>query len=166
MVNSHALRLVPGWKLSCLSHALTSVSCTRSSALSAFWDSDTAKARKLGIAPRRSALKAAETAMPSILVRGRFCFFKLGKQRSKAVRHFVGHKVVVILLQLAADLGIVSKRIGRGWPATGRGLHGNVFFCHCGYFALLSPVHAERIMIPRCATSGPLRRLPVRGAKR
>src|SRR5690606_13375073 len=102
MVNSHALRLVPGWKLSCLSQALTSVSCTRSSALSAFCDNDTAKARKLGIAPRRSALKAAETAMPSILFRRGISFLKLGEQGGKAVRHVVGHKVVVILLQLAA----------------------------------------------------------------
>src|SRR5688572_33226563 len=166
MVNNHAFRFVPGWKLSCLSQALTSVSCTRSSALSAFWDSDTANARKLGIAPRRSALKAAETAMPSILFRDRISFFKLGEQRGKAIRHFVGHEIVVILLQLAADLGIRPKRIGRGRTATNRGLRGNVSFRHCKYFALLSPVHAERIMIARCATPVPMLPVALWGAKR
>src|SRR5690606_13525390 len=65
MVNSQALRLVPGWKLSCLSQALTNVSCTRSSALSAFCARETAKARSEGIDARRSALKPCETVILS-----------------------------------------------------------------------------------------------------
>src|SRR5262245_54807771 len=90
MVKSHAFRLVPGWKLDCLSHALTSVSWTRSSALSEFCASDIPKARRLGIAPRRSLLNPASEDMGSgLLLRialGRlFSGLEIAKQGLEAI---------------------------------------------------------------------------------
>src|SRR5690606_13085536 len=59
MVNSQAFILVPISKDSCLAQAFMIVSCTRSSALSCWPISDTAKARRLGSDDRSSRLNCA-----------------------------------------------------------------------------------------------------------
>src|SRR5579875_1413210 len=56
IVKSQARRFVPSTKDSILLHALTKVSCTRSSARSRLPHKDTAKARKFGTTARRSAV--------------------------------------------------------------------------------------------------------------
>src|SRR5690606_12137307 len=110
MVNTHAFRLVPGWNEDCLSHALTRDSWTRSSALSAFWDSDMAKARRLGMAPSRSCLKLEAPAISFTAMRGSrlFAVFELLQEVRELVGHLFGNEFFVILLELAPDLGIRS----------------------------------------------------------
>src|SRR5579872_645204 len=60
MVNSHALRLVPGWNFSELLQARRSDSWTRSSASVTEPDKEIANARKFLISASRSSLKLAE----------------------------------------------------------------------------------------------------------
>ena len=59
MVKSQAFILVPISKVSCLAQAFMIVSCTKSSALSCWPISDTAKARKLGSDASSSRLNCA-----------------------------------------------------------------------------------------------------------
>src|ERR1700726_351456 len=56
IVNNQALRLVPSTKVPILLQAFTKVSWTRSSARSRLPHKDTAKARRLGMTARRSAV--------------------------------------------------------------------------------------------------------------
>ena len=47
--------------------------------------------------------------MPSVLFLRGFSLFQLAEQLGEAIRHLVGHEIVVILLQLAADFGIRAQ---------------------------------------------------------
>src|ERR1700722_19160022 len=69
MVKSQAERFVPSTKLERLAHAFMSVSCTRSSARSELPQSESAKARKLGIARTRSSLSLSCAAIVAALTR-------------------------------------------------------------------------------------------------
>src|SRR6056297_1405544 len=68
MVNSQARMLVPGSKLSSLAHALSTVSCTRSSATEGLRDRLSAKARSSGTNPTSSSRVAADVATASAIV--------------------------------------------------------------------------------------------------
>src|ERR1700722_8625134 len=61
MVYNHAIMLDPGWNEPMFAHALTSVSCTRSSAREVRPHNDIANARRLGSAARRSSFTPAVT---------------------------------------------------------------------------------------------------------
>src|SRR5271163_1887483 len=60
MVNSHALRLVPGWNRSDLLHARSSASWTRSSATEMEPEREIANARKFLISASNSSLKLVD----------------------------------------------------------------------------------------------------------
>src|SRR5207245_1417018 len=103
IVKSHAGKLVPSTKEPRLLQALTSVSCTRSSARSGLPQRDTANARRLGMTAMRSAfiLALAAAGGPSlnlsILQRRIRRGLKLAEQVEKAIRHrFVQHVVIEI----------------------------------------------------------------------
>src|SRR6056297_1186790 len=68
MVNSQARMLVPGSKLSSLAQALSTVSCTRSSATEGLRDRLSAKARSSGTNPTSSSRVAADVATASVIV--------------------------------------------------------------------------------------------------
>ncbi len=64
MVNSHALRFVPGWKRCWFCQARRIVSCTRSSARAELLVSESAKARSEGRAERSPSRNSGSTLRP------------------------------------------------------------------------------------------------------
>src|SRR5271166_4016026 len=117
MVNSHARRLVPGWNLSDLLHALSSVSWTRSSASEADPDSEIANARKFTISATSSSLKLALGIAAVLLLRR----LQSSQQLEEFFRKRSGDQIVVMRLQRASD------RIQNLWIERGLrhlGVHG------------------------------------------
>src|SRR6478609_3617722 len=118
MVNSQARKLVPGSNLSELPQALSSVSCTRSSASCIEPDREAAKARRLGISRIKPSLNSLAWAavLASLALIGRrsgcalFGGFKLRQQDEELVRHGRVHDVVVMGLQRATD-GFLHLRV-------------------------------------------------------
>src|SRR5208337_1731524 len=102
MVNSHARRLVPGWNLSDLLHALKSVSCTRSSASDADPDREMANARRLPISATSSSLKLAVGIRVSLGLSMPLFLLELGEQIEEFLRQRSADEIVVMRFQRMA----------------------------------------------------------------
>src|SRR5580700_8567046 len=98
MVNSQAERFVPSTKLARFAHAFIRVSCTRSSARSGFPQSESAKARKLGIALTRSSLSLSRAAITPALAR-----IQLLEQLHEPLRHLLAKRRCIGFVQVEFD---------------------------------------------------------------
>mmetsp|Transcript_7241 Transcript_7241/g.12649 ORF Transcript_7241/g.12649 Transcript_7241/m.12649 type:complete len:117 (-) Transcript_7241:357-707(-) len=109
MVNNHARIFVPGWNLSMLDQAFTTVSCTRSSAAAVLRVSDLAKARR---EVRWSTISSRGSVA---ICDGSFLGFELSNQVHEPIRQFVFHRVVVdafkVLIDLLFHFALAATRI-------------------------------------------------------
>src|SRR6185312_8807587 len=112
MVNSHALRLVPGWNFSELLQARRSASWTRSSASETEPDREIANARKFLISPSSPSLKLAVGIAAPLGLRSPVSSLEASQQFHELFRQRRLNQVGVVSLQRPSDR-LQGLRVGR-----------------------------------------------------
>src|SRR5271163_875156 len=112
MVNSHALRLVPGWNRSDLLHARSNASWTRSSATETEPEREIANARRFLISASSSSLKLAVGIAAPLRLGSPICDLETSQQLHESLRERRVNEIGVVSLERLSD-GLHGLRIGR-----------------------------------------------------